>query len=326
MKKYLLLLICIIIYTNIFAQMITKDNIVGSYQFAPRVKLFAYPNNRFVFLLFATIVNGEWKLKDNTVHFIPDSELDSFILYGRKTTTLKDSTRVIFKNFEDYDNSEYPTNNTFKYVNFESPPKDSVLSMRQVFNDDANCFGSPYIYKDIKAIQKLRFTTKKKNLDKDTEYDVYTFDNPMAYNDFVIMVNLDTERAPFSAMVENGGLLLNSDDFSIKKVFNEPLSEEEVFFSNLANSKMIGDVIYTDKEHSPIDLLGTEFKIEYYGYDKINDLYFNPDLEKTKDLLGFDYSEPQNSELLPYKRMAKQNVLKQTIKINTKPLFIAKCK
>lgn len=323
MKNYFFYLICILLCTNISAQMITKDSIIGSYHLSSGnndplggAELIAYPNNRFIVVAFGTIVNGEWKLKDNIVHFIPDYDPDSFILYGRKTTTLKDSVRIIFENFEN-DNS--------KYVNFESSPKDSVLNMRQVFNDDANCFSHPYIYKGMDIIQKLRFTTKQDYWDKSTEYGVYTFDNQTAYNDFVAVSNpKDFEKEPFNAIYKNGGLLFNNDKVSIKKDLSELNEEDSVFLKTYANLKILDDVLHNDKEHFPIDLsLG--FKIEYYEYDKKNDLYFNPDLEKNKDSFDFDYSKPENSELLPYKRMAKQNVLKQAIKINKKSLFIVKC-
>jgi len=311
---------------NSSAQMIIKDSIVGSYHIPSgnpegSAELVAYSDNRFIIVFFGGMINGEWKLKDSTVHFIPDSEPDSFILYGRKTTTLKDSARIIFQNFEN-DNS--------KYVNFESSHKDSVPNMQQVFNDHANCFSYPYLYKSTEAIQKLRFTTKQDYWDKSTEYDVYIFDNTNAYNDFVAISNpKNFEKEPFNAIYKNGGLLFggllfNRDEVSIKKDLSELDEEEDIFLKNFANLKSIGDIMYYDKEHFPIDP-GLGFKIEYYQYDKVNDLYFNPDPEKTKDSFDFDYSESRNSELLPYKRMVKLNVLKQPIKINIKPLFIAKC-
>jgi len=109
-----------------------------------------------------------------------------------------------------------------------------------------------------------------------------------------------------------------------KKEFSEPLNEEELFFESLTSQKTFTDIMYCNKEHFSIDLrIG--FEIGYYQYDKINDLYFNPDLKKTKKPSEFDYHESKNSELLPYKRMAKLNAQKQAIKIDENPLFIAKC-
>lgn len=322
MKNFFFCLICILLYTNISAQMVTKESLIGSYHLPSRspeggTEIIIYPNNRFVAVFFGGMINGEWKLKGNKVNFKPDYESDPFILYGRKTTSLKDTTRVIFEKFED---------NNSKYINFESNPKDSVLNMQQVFNDDSNCFDYPYILKNVKVIQKLRFTTKQNYWDKATEYNISTFDNSDRNNDFVVVSNhAGDERKEFYATYNNGGLIFNrSDKISAKKDLSELEKEEKKYFEKLANFKIMGEIMYYNKDNFAVDP-STDLKIEYYQYDKVDDRYFNPDLAKIEDSIDFDYSETRNSELLPYRRITNLKMLKQAIKINTKPLFTAKC-
>jgi len=322
MKKYFFFLICIILYTNISAQMITKDTIVGFYHQpsgSPEggTELIVYPNNRFVAVFFGGMINGKWKLKGNTVSFIPDYEPDYFILYGRKTMKLKEGIRVIFENFEEGNS---------KFVNFGFSPENPVLNMQQVFNDDSNCFNYPYIYKDTRAIQIFRFATKQNYWDEASDYNVYTFDNSAKYNDFAVIYNPKSEeKKPFNATYIKGGLLFNSTDkVSAKKDLSKLDEEENSYFEKLATLKIIDEVRYYNKDYFSVDT-SADLKIDYYQYDKINDLYFSPNLEKAKDSMDFDYSEPRNSELLPYKRITELNILKQVIKINSTPLFIAKC-
>ena len=133
---------------------------------------------------------------------------------------------------------------------------------------------------------------------KNKKFDVFTFEIPEKYNDFLV-VNLPeqyTTKNTFMVNYINGGLCFSLDDKPTKKRPLETLSEEDLsLFKKTASLQLLPDILNYGNELFPyVDLNRADVK------DLIQSFYFIKPLEII-------------------------SVKENAIKVTSKSLFTAKC-
>lgn len=279
MKKLICLLFLIPFMA--MAQNPTNKDIVGTYKLPNSnpeggQSVIIFKNNTFATFYFGGALKGTWKIDGNEVKF-KTTAYPKFYLYGRKLAALKDSTHL---NFSCEENS---------FVNLSAKTKSTF---QPLFNEDANCFGYPYVYKTNLHLNQIAFAKKDYRYDDD-DYHIYTFEHPKTYNDLIV-VGLPEEyttESEFSAIYKDGNLYFgNSEKPASKRPASIKDSEENIDYMNEFMSKEIVPEVLT------------------YG----NEFFPN-------------YDNPTEEELTPFTRIAPVKKEKSEIKIGINNLFTARC-
>ncbi len=323
--------------SNLFgqSQKANPENISGYYGASSQGGITIFPNKRFAILSIGGTQAGSYKILDqNVIEFSLDYEPHAFVLYGRKTESLGDTTRILFENFHE----------TSAKVNFEEEPKTEILDFKNVFSPNTNCIDFPYLYKSTIPIKKLRFTTPEhpkmllephlagwileEKITKIKKYDVYTFENTKNYNDFSICFTSIERRVSntFYAEYQNGQLFFDSEE-GIEKVPLKELQELE-FYEVLSQFTPKNKPKYLNKEFLALPEIDG-LNIDLYQYDKTKDIYHSPKLKENKEYFEIDeYELKRYNEIFPYYRINTVKVHKHLVKkmnLLTEFLFSTEC-
>ena len=167
MKKYFLLLI--LSTTVLFAQKPSADSrykeVAGNYGSSDGICLF--DDGTFMLYGYATIVFGSYNFEKDYMNFYPDKQ-ELFMIYAAHNPEIRNSARLFFNGFG--------RDKTVIQFDEEKP--------RPVFNEDANCFDSPYIFESNKKPSVIRLSDFQ-----DEKWQQLKFMIPKAYNDFAIFYN-----------------------------------------------------------------------------------------------------------------------------------------
>lgn len=188
--KILSLLSLILMVKNSMAQQIIhylpsgKDRVKTiSGQYGDNSGICLFEDGKFMLFGYATLVFGSYVFEKDYLLFYPD-EIPLFQLYAYQNPSLTDSTRIDFVGFEQ----------AKTFVQFEND------SPKQVFNDNANCFNSPFIHQQPKTLQFLKFVALNQNIDQDSTFQVFQYTNEGKFNDFLAIYNKPQRaRQNFSA-------------------------------------------------------------------------------------------------------------------------------
>lgn len=176
--------------------------------------LWVLENGKYAITYFGGVQVGSWKKKDNTFEFEPAVRENKFELYGRKNKDLKNNSRVFFSGFEDTD----------VFVGFAN--EGEPLKMKRAFNEDANCFGFPYIHTLDKAPGIVSFMYEHNG----KESVIYTFKNQQGYNDFAVLNyvrSAQSEEMSFTAVYKENSLqILNNYGGENDSYDKHPLPKE----------------------------------------------------------------------------------------------------
>jgi len=155
----------------------------GHYGHLSGICLFA--DGTFLLHGYATAVFGRYGFEKDYLVFQPD-QLDRFEVYAYHNKSIGDSLRF---NFSGFDREEI-------FVQFD---RDSV---QRVFNKDANCFASPFVYQTAKASVQINLCGAASALYTPDEGNalLYSFAIQEGSNDFILLNNKPSRyREPFSA-------------------------------------------------------------------------------------------------------------------------------
>jgi len=273
----------LVLFSTLMAQNNTEITGVYTLGSAPEGSslLWVLKNGKYAITYFGGIQVGSWKKKDKTFEFNPDVKENKFELYGRKNKNLKEQSRIFFSGFEDTD----------VFVGFTN--EGEALKMKRVFNEDANCFGFPYIHTLDKTPGIVSFMY---------EHDgkasvVYTFKNPLACNDFAVLNyvrSAQSEEMSFTAVYEKNSLqILNNYGGENDSYDKNPLPEEGEdieFLMEITNKDitspetMYYNPCYINFEGNPEKFY--EFNDEKRAY--INSEYYNEGDENDDSEDAFD--------------------------------------
>lgn len=244
------LIICLVVAGSVFAQNISKEDIVGVYNEKCNdpvggSSVVFLPNQTVVILYFGGVQKGTWDLDDGRV-IITASPQPQFVVYGRKTESL----------------------GTKRQVNFLIEPNNDVVVgldsgnkrlLKPVFNQNANCFSFPYIFtQESKLIQlhaaQNRQEQNEYNFVGESSAEVYHFNIFDVYND-ILLVNLPSaysRKWRSEAPYKNGFLYMEDDDEGTQKRPLESLNEEDFNFINeFAAKSLFPNKLKHDDEFFP---------------------------------------------------------------------------
>lgn len=214
---------------------ITK-NIVGQYSMSfgnhsPEggTTLALLDNQRYVIVSFGTVIVGDWRIvKGKYLHLLPYRAESPFYVFGRHNTKSKNQTTVTF----DGGGFGYDTLIHFDALSQETP------TLTPVFNDDANCFKSPYkaeLTGTYNAIS-LAFNPDYENKG-DEAIDMYTFNNDKNFNEFYVLeFNRLAHRKVRKAMIDNGELVFEQGRTK-RSPLPEASTENAAFFRQMSDIK-----------------------------------------------------------------------------------------
>lgn len=206
----------LVLFSTLMAQ--NNTDIAGVYTLGSSPEgsslLWVLENGKYAITYFGGVQVGSWKKKDNTFEFKPAVRENKFELYGRKNKKLKGQSRIFFSGFEDTD----------VFVGFTN--EGEALKMKRVFNEDANCFGFPYIH----TLDKTPGIVSFMYVHNGKESVVYTFKSQQKYNDFVVLNyvrSVQSEETAFTAVYKENSLqILNNYGGDNDSYDKHPLPKE----------------------------------------------------------------------------------------------------
>lgn len=203
---------------------------------------FIFEDNRFVVAFFGGVITGTWTMDKNKIYFKPNVKEHSFYLYGRHNKDLKTTTRIYFQGF-----NEDPT-----FIGLGKKQGEKPL-LRSVLNENPNCVPYPSVAKFGEVPAEILFTDAPYG-DDAPKRNVYTFENPEKYNDFIAYyAKEDRDRRPFDAELKGGKIHFGYDDKGstkyplptkgedfefIKQILDAPQSTDKVFYNPFYNESV----------------------------------------------------------------------------------------
>jgi len=158
----------------------------GRYGSSSGISLFE--DGTYLLYGYATLVFGTYRFEKDQLLFSADHQ-ELFEVFGHHNPSLAKNTRINFVGFE-------RGSRTFAQLENDS--------IRPVFNEDANCFSSPFVYLNTGKMQQFRLSTippefSRSKISINTSW---TYINQAGYNDFIFVYNAaKRENEDFAAMI-----------------------------------------------------------------------------------------------------------------------------
>ena len=231
-----------------------ENNLVGHYTLSfgqgskVEQKLITLSKNRKYTIIgssFTTPIRiGDWRVVDGKYLHLLAYDAYPFNVYGRHTTELNETSRVVF-------NGIYFSHNTF--INYDNVLNETP-TLTPILNKNIDRSKRPYISKLPQKYNSisLAYNPNDKN-SGDKEIDIYTFNNKNNFNDFAISarINLtyqDTVKATIKEdylVFEQGKTtkrfvpeITNEDDSSLEDMENLAVSPKTIY-QNIAGKPFV---------------------------------------------------------------------------------------
>ena len=282
--------------------------------------LYLLPGYRFVTVFFGGAARGSWMIRDSTVAFQLQDEPTGIRVYGRYNPNLDDSIQIFFEGFD--------TAGSAAAIGFDTLSREA----RPVFNASPNCTTYPYVHKfsgkPSKVILAIQAGSTNSNGTTDALWHIYTYHATHNYNDFVarytpIPEGYHRSVQPFTGKIRQGKLYLDG-----QAGMREPLSKTS------AEMKDINRLL--DAPADPENVLynpyykeaeaGMEKDISNYRFSRPKNAYISLQdyKEGEENLSQKDGDYNRMSVIYAYRKLSPQETSGQ-VKLNTQPVFTAKC-
>lgn len=279
--------------------------------------LYILPYHKFALLFFGGAVTGTWEIKDTTVIFKPQFKPSGFRLYGRQNHKLGDSIRIYFDGFDTYGTAA---------IGFNA----SAKTVKQIFNNSPNCTEYPTVGKFAGIPQKIvlaaRPVDKNGSPQANPIWRIYTGNNPDRYNDFIAQYNPEMEHPrlqDFNGTIHNGKLNF-AQQSSEKKPF--PDADEMKAIYQLLHMPVDPESVYYNPYYKEAMSGSTDDTLNY-RFNKEKDAYIRfrtyQEGEENKSVKDGDYNNL--NVIYRYRRLTYLTAT-GSVKLDTIPIFIAKCK
>lgn len=230
-----------------------------------------FENGRYVLYGYATMVPGNYHVEKDRIRFEPDNASTTFGVFACENKSLGDSVRMCFKGFE--------RGETFVQLGDKK--------MQRVFNEGANCFGSPFVYESTVAPTRIalsyQYDGEEVKITNNTE--VYTPEKK--YNDFVLLYNKpDRYHAPFLGMVtkEEGETVLRVSLTSRlwpRVPDNKDMEELKAAFGGKPQEL---NELYANRHYKLLE----EIEKDEYAYDAVSQQYLTPGTQWNKVVTDYN--------------------------------------
>lgn len=186
--------------------------VAGRYGYNEGLCLF--DDGTFLLYGYATAIFGHYYFEKDYLLFYPDKP-ERFEVYATNNKSIGKDVKINFVNFEGNGRT------------FFQPGADSV---RQVFNDGANCFDAPFVVQESKIPAAFTLSAEVPDHEPAPDANAYYYENTGLYNDFMI-VYYPSKRIyePFSASFykEEGKVLLSLSNFVTAKGYYKNEADED---------------------------------------------------------------------------------------------------
>jgi len=277
--------------------------------------LFVLEGHRYIITYFGGAQIGSWKMaKEHIVEFTPDVSPHPFVIYGRHNPMIGDSTRIFFNGFEEEETFIHP-----------GPIGKEKPLMQRVFNKDPNCFGFPYVHKFAGIKTDLSFVNiGMMDFSGEGPRDIYTFQNEEKYNDFAAYYfEKKQEDRPFYAMVKDGKLYFDEEDYAEKHPLPET-GEDAEFIRSLAGFERIPEEVFYNPYYGTCENAGKDTL--NYEFHEAKNAYISPlNYTEGEELVKGDNAFNTCSIVYAFKKLSAFSVTKRVFEIDEKPLFQVSC-
>lgn len=216
----------IILTTYIARAQSTMDDITGAYNSSSNdphggSSFIVMPDHHFVVAYFGGILKGTWQKEDDLYHFVFKTE-PRFVLYGRKRKLNNDTTTVSVK---------LDGNKGFA-VRFNANKKDQPFL--PIFNEDANCYSYPYVYKQTESLKLLDIVKEDSRDYAPGEIydvpDIHRFLIEEPFDEFILAGLPDEYSEPrsFTATFKNNQLIMNGSEIVQKSSEINEMNDEDL--------------------------------------------------------------------------------------------------
>ncbi|SCY04555.1 hypothetical protein SAMN05192588_0877 [Nonlabens sp. Hel1_33_55] len=202
-------------------------------------------DHHFAIAYFGGIQKGTWEQNGSIIQFTFHKEPRA-VLYAKKNSTVNDSVgvRVSMNDFNEV---------ALRFNAYDDEP------FIPLFNEKANCFTYPYIYKQPEALNQIDVYFKDEREYYEGEIqappaDVYRFNSLGKYNDF-ILVGLSSDYSQggsFTATFENNTLTMSGQS-SLKKrsEYADINSEDLAYFDKIFNNELFPETLNAQDQFFP---------------------------------------------------------------------------
>ena len=211
-----------------------ENNLVGDYTLSfgqeskVEQRMITLSKNRKYIMIssnFSTPVRvGEWRVVDGKYLHLLAYDAYPFNVYGRHTTDLNETSRVVF-------DSVYFNHNTF--INYDNV-LNKMPTLTPILNKDTDCSKRPYISELIKQYSSISLAYNPDNKNKgNSEIDIYTFNNKNNFNDFRVSTHLDlTYQDTIKANIKDDYLIFEQGK-TTKRLTPEIENEDDSFVKDI---------------------------------------------------------------------------------------------
>lgn len=279
-----------------------------------------FDDGRFLLYGYATAIFGRYDFEKEAIRFSPDKP-ERFQVYACNNKSTGDSTRLYFQGFEE--------GATFVQLDNRQP--------QRVFNEDANCFNAPYVYRPAKTPERIVLSDNADGADGYSGDPVSTwhYNINKQYNDFILLYNKPSRYYnDFSGMIakaaEGTWVLTLSANFGDRQLGRHPADEEDKNWREILQWKAGSDKSRTGDgalyANPSFNIFPTPDSLNY-KYDAALNVYVDvPNKDNDSYFQGNAYNDDRYLrkyiKLLPQR---KDNIPFATKDIAATPVFYTVC-
>lgn len=226
-----------------------------------------FEDSTFLLYGYATAVFGRYLFEKERILFYPDKP-ELFKVYGTQNKGIAKGIKINFINFEG-------NGRTF----FQS----DTDSIRQVFNDGANCFDAPFVVEESKVPETFLLIAAASDDEPPVVVNAFRYEHTGLYNDFMIVYSPSKRiYEPFSASFykEAGRVLLSLSNFATVKGYykNETDEDEQQQWAEVLGMK---DQYNAEREKIKEGIFANEHYNTFwpertaYDFDRAQNLYIS---------------------------------------------------
>ncbi|SEO85663.1 hypothetical protein SAMN05444671_1216 [Flavobacterium sp. CF108] len=287
MKKYFLIIL-IILTNTVFAQQNLMSKITSGRYTHSSGGIYIYDDGTFVLFGYATLVLGNYTIKNNQINFTPTIPKQAFTVLGRRNMHIKKGIQLTF-------NSDF-INDGPTYIKFDN---DSLIPIACDNFSGGDAYYTANL--DYYPITISLVQNRSSNL---YQFNTNIFNLDSNYNEYLLFYQKTIiEQKPFSAslVTEKGEMILESHWGKFVKQINERDEEWEKFLINFKKQQELNKntaVFYFNdqfKSANGFNQLSEEFSIfdiNNYVLDDASNKFIRKDIYRK----GKDYSNAVVSE------------------------------
>ncbi|MBL7707036.1 MAG: hypothetical protein JNM21_15925 [Taibaiella sp.] len=228
-----------------------------------------FEDSTFLLYGYATAIFGYYRFEEERLLFYPHKP-ERFEVYAAQNKSIGKDVKINFVNFEGNGRTYFQA---------------GADSVRQVFNDGANCFDAPFVVQESKIPAAFTLFAEVPDHEPSPGANAYYYENTGLYNDFMI-VYYPSKRIyePFSASFyrEEGKVLLRLSNFVTEKGYykNEADEDESKQWAEVLEMKMQYD---TERKMIKEGIFANEHyntfwpEARAYDFDPARNLYVSKD-------------------------------------------------